>query len=110
MMFMVMLSTLLALAVITVSMILSKKTTLEMEKSSCFECGFNSMSPVRTPFSLQFFLLAILFLIFDVEISLLLPLPLSKFNMLYMTTSMTFLIILTLGLYYEWTKKTLEWK
>nr|AML26762.1 NADH dehydrogenase subunit 3 [Scarabaeidae sp. BMNH 1274750] len=94
------------------STILSKKTFIDREKSSPFECGFDPKSSARMPFSLQFFLIAIIFLIFDVEISLLIPmiLTLKISNFLNYTMIITFfLIILLLGLYHEWNQGALNW-
>lgn len=88
------------------------KTGKDREKSSPFECGFNPFNSARIPFSLRFFLIAVIFLIFDVEITLLLPIPLiykiTDINMMTFTL-LIFIIILTLGLYYEWKKGALEW-
>nr|YP_009045970.1 NADH dehydrogenase subunit 3 [Engaeus sericatus]CDR98466.1 NADH dehydrogenase subunit 3 [Engaeus sericatus] len=91
---------------------LSKKTILDREKMSPFECGFDPQSSARLPFSLRFFLIAVIFLIFDVEITLLLPLAnLSTLTDLQAWSFVTtlFLLILLLGLYYEWGKGALEW-
>nr|ASY98471.1 NADH dehydrogenase subunit 3 [Tarachomantis alaotrana] len=91
---------------------LSKKNIEDREKSSPFECGFDPISSSRLPFSLRFFLIAIIFLIFDVEIALILPMTIIPFssNMLIWTiTSVMFLLILTIGLYHEWNQGSLEW-
>nr|YP_009349980.1 NADH dehydrogenase subunit 3 [Homogryllacris anelytra]AQM40154.1 NADH dehydrogenase subunit 3 [Homogryllacris anelytra] len=91
---------------------LSKKSINDREKSSPFECGFDPKSSARLPFSLRFFLIAVIFLIFDVEIALLLPIIviLQWSNLLSWTiTTMTFLIILLVGLYHEWNQGALDW-
>nr|YP_010598427.1 NADH dehydrogenase subunit 3 [Pachymantis bicingulata]UIX55384.1 NADH dehydrogenase subunit 3 [Pachymantis bicingulata] len=91
---------------------LSKKNIKDREKNSPFECGFDPISSSRLPFSLRFFLIAIIFLIFDVEIALILPITIIPFNSklyIWMITSMMFLLILTMGLYHEWNQGSLEW-
>nr|AYR05276.1 NADH dehydrogenase subunit 3 [Coleoptera sp. ACP-2013] len=91
----------------------SKKTIFDREKSSSFECGFDPKNSARMPFSLQFFLIAVIFLIFDIELSLLLPFILIiKFTnmMIYTLTVTTFIIILLLGLYHEWNQGALTWQ
>nr|UOU84999.1 NADH dehydrogenase subunit 3 [Chrysopilus cristatus] len=98
--------------VMLLASILSKKTIVDREKSSPFECGFDPKSSSRLPFSLRFFLIAIIFLIFDVEIALLLPMIMiiNYSNMIMWTfTSTIFIIILLLGLYHEWNQGALEW-
>nr|YP_010491858.1 NADH dehydrogenase subunit 3 [Ocypus graeseri]UWM92644.1 NADH dehydrogenase subunit 3 [Ocypus graeseri] len=92
--------------------IISKKTFMDREKSSPFECGFDPMSSSRLPFSIQFFLIAIIFLIFDVEITLLIPLILTlKISNLmnYLAITFFFLFILLLGIYHEWNQGALNW-
>nr|AIL23337.1 NADH dehydrogenase subunit 3 [Myrmotherula ambigua] len=82
------------------------------EKLSPYECGFDPLGSARLPFSIRFFLVAILFLLFDLEIALLLPLPWATQLQSPLTTLMwTFIIIalLTLGLVYEWIQGGLEW-
>nr|APH07807.1 NADH dehydrogenase subunit 3 [Tamias quadrivittatus]APH08041.1 NADH dehydrogenase subunit 3 [Tamias dorsalis] len=82
------------------------------EKASPYECGFDPMGSARLPFSMKFFLVAITFLLFDLEIALLLPLPwASQTNniKLMLTMALILILILTLGLAYEWTQKGLEW-
>nr|WNH37224.1 NADH dehydrogenase subunit 3 [Etmopterus gracilispinis] len=82
------------------------------EKLSPYECGFDPLGSARLPFSLRFFLVAILFLLFDLEIALLLPLPWGDqlsmpLNSLLWT--MSIIVLLTLGLIYEWLQGGLEW-
>nr|AIG23208.1 NADH dehydrogenase subunit 3 [Marmosa murina] len=85
---------------------------LYLEKSSPYECGFDPLGSARLPFSLKFFLVAITFLLFDLEIALLLPLPwaiqLSN-PLIVMILSHCLIILLTAGLAYEWVQKGLEW-
>nr|YP_010586049.1 NADH dehydrogenase subunit 3 [Apsilochorema hwangi]UZZ43785.1 NADH dehydrogenase subunit 3 [Apsilochorema hwangi] len=96
----------------TLSFILSKKTFYDREKSSPFECGFDPKSLARMPFSLHFFLITIIFLIFDVEISLIMPMILI-FNicslLTWTLTSMFFMLILMLGIFHEWNQGMLKW-
>nr|YP_010582941.1 NADH dehydrogenase subunit 3 [Thampoa tiani]UGN61387.1 NADH dehydrogenase subunit 3 [Thampoa tiani] len=93
-------------------LILSKKETSQWQKSTPFECGFNPMSFKRLPFSIHFFLVATIFLIFDIEIIIILPMMLTlKTSLLkiWMTTSIMFIIILIVGLYHEWINGMLDW-
>nr|BBF98426.1 NADH dehydrogenase subunit 3 [Scotoplanes sp. H5] len=82
-----------------------------INKNAPYECGFDPINSSRLPFSFRFFLIAILFLIFDLEIILLIPLITnSTINILSLLNfSSIFLIILVLGLYYEWIQGGLEW-
>nr|YP_009473433.1 NADH dehydrogenase subunit 3 [Choristoneura occidentalis biennis]AVI57904.1 NADH dehydrogenase subunit 3 [Choristoneura occidentalis biennis] len=94
------------------SMILSKKSFSDREKSSPFECGFDPKSSARVPFSLHFFLITIIFLIFDVEIALIFPMIstfLSVNLIVWSKISYFFMIVLILGLYHEWNQNMLKW-
>jgi NADH-ubiquinone oxidoreductase chain 3 len=90
-------------------MIVNKKERREINKWIQFECGFEAFSPSRSPFSFQFFLIALLFLIFDIEITMVLSLPLETPNETKKLLILTFLLLLTLGLFYEWMKGKIEW-
>nr|YP_009479861.1 NADH dehydrogenase subunit 3 [Aglaomorpha histrio]AVX48085.1 NADH dehydrogenase subunit 3 [Aglaomorpha histrio] len=94
------------------AIILSKKSFSDREKSSPFECGFDPKSSARIPFSLHFFLITVIFLIFDVEIALILPIiPLFKLVnfILWTKISFFFIFILIIGLYHEWNQNMLNW-
>nr|YP_010234522.1 NADH dehydrogenase subunit 3 [Acanthodactylus schmidti]QTA72701.1 NADH dehydrogenase subunit 3 [Acanthodactylus schmidti] len=83
----------------------------DAQKLSPYECGFDPLGTARLPFSLRFFLVAILFLLFDLEIALLLPTPWAINSFPTSTTYWTFTIIvlLAVGLIYEWTQGGLDW-
>nr|AII02268.1 NADH dehydrogenase subunit 3 [Rhodoneura mellea] len=94
------------------SIILSKKSFTDREKCSPFECGFDPSCSARIPFSLHFFLITIIFLIFDVEIALIFPIiPLFKLTnfFIWMKISLFFIFILLLGLYHEWNQNMFNW-
>nr|YP_448810.1 NADH dehydrogenase subunit 3 [Manouria emys]AAY62426.1 NADH dehydrogenase subunit 3 [Manouria emys] len=104
-----------SLTLSTILMALNRWLTLmkpDNEKLSPYECGFDPLESARLPFSIRFFLVAILFLLFDLEIALLLPLPWA-IQLPYPTYSFTWtfiiLLLLTLGLTYEWIQGGLEW-
>ncbi|YP_009340713.1 NADH dehydrogenase subunit 3 (mitochondrion) [Eublepharis macularius] len=108
---MFLLTTMITTLLMTISFWLPQ-TSPNAEKMSPFECGFDPLGSARLPFSLRFFLVAILFLLFDLEIALLLPTPWAINNLNPETTLLlTYLIIsiLTLGLIYEWYQGGLEW-
>jgi len=98
--------------VMIIASLLSKKTISDREKNSPFECGFDPKGTARLPFSLRFFLIAVIFLIFDVEITLLLPMA-SILNIVdlysWTVTGLVFLLILLVGLYHEWNQGALDW-
>nr|BDL61381.1 NADH dehydrogenase subunit 3 [Guinusia dentipes] len=101
-----------AFVVMFLSTLLAKKTITDREKNSPYECGFDPKGSARLPFSLRFFLIAVIFLIFDVEITLLLPIV-STLNLTdifsWSFISVTFLLILLFGLYFEWSQGALDW-
>nr|WNH38357.1 NADH dehydrogenase subunit 3 [Sternoptyx diaphana] len=107
----IMITSLLA-AILTVVSFWLPQMTPNAEKLSPYECGFDPLGSARLPFSLRFFLVAILFLLFDLEIALLLPLPWGVqlvcpfYTFIWMAVV---LILLTLGLVYEWVQGGLEW-
>nr|WRW11494.1 NADH dehydrogenase subunit 3 [Corythucha ciliata] len=112
-------SMMMMLATLTIStimiighMIINKKMIMERNKMTPFECGFDPKSSSRLPFSTQFFLIGILFLIFDVEMVMILPMiiTLKSSNMtLWFMVSYTVITILITGLYYEWKNGVIEW-
>nr|YP_010000684.1 NADH dehydrogenase subunit 3 [Prunella himalayana]APT36824.1 NADH dehydrogenase subunit 3 [Prunella himalayana]QOD96596.1 NADH dehydrogenase subunit 3 [Prunella himalayana] len=84
----------------------------DSEKLSPYECGFDPLGSARLPFSIRFFLVAILFLLFDLEIALLLPLPWAvqlQSPITTLTWASLLILLLTLGLVYEWIQGGLEW-
>nr|APB02950.1 NADH dehydrogenase subunit 3 [Amolops chunganensis] len=87
-------------------------TAPDSEKLSPYECGFDPLGSARLPFSMRFFLVAILFLLFDLEIALLLPIPWSMQlpnPIMTLTWASIVIVLLTLGFIYEWTQGGLEW-
>nr|WHU31858.1 NADH dehydrogenase subunit 3 [Aeschrocoris ceylonicus] len=92
--------------------IISSTSKKDREKSSPFECGFDPKSSSRMPFSIQFFLIAVLFLIFDIEIAIMLPIIITmkwSLSSTWTTTITMFIIVLIIGLYHEWNNGVLEW-
>nr|YP_006234436.1 NADH dehydrogenase subunit 3 [Amblyomma fimbriatum]AET63084.1 NADH dehydrogenase subunit 3 [Amblyomma fimbriatum] len=91
--------------------LLSFKIFKTKEKMSPFECGFDPLCLSRVPFSLKFFFIAIVFLVFDVEIIVILPYPILLNNKnLFMILSFVFInLIILLGLFYEWKSGMINW-
>nr|AFS49723.1 NADH dehydrogenase subunit 3 [Anairetes flavirostris arequipae]AFS49724.1 NADH dehydrogenase subunit 3 [Anairetes flavirostris flavirostris] len=109
--FMLILTSLLSTILVTLNLWLAQSTP-DSEKLSPYECGFDPLGSARLPFSIRFFLVAILFLLFDLEIALLLPLPWAtqlQSPLYTLTWTFTMILLLTLGLIYEWTQGGLEW-
>nr|URW97658.1 NADH dehydrogenase subunit 3 [Songthela sp.] len=99
----------LSIILLLMGMMISKILKKYQETLSPYECGFDPFSTPRIPFSLRFFLISVIFLIFDVEITLILPIPMSMNSPLSLTFIMSFLMILLLGLFYEWKNGILSW-
>nr|ABC47534.1 NADH dehydrogenase subunit 3 [Vampyressa brocki]ABC47537.1 NADH dehydrogenase subunit 3 [Vampyressa brocki] len=88
------------------------QTNSYSEKVSPYECGFDPLGSARLPFSMKFFLVAITFLLFDLEIALLLPLPWATQTQNLQTMlpmSLMLISLLAISLAYEWSQKGLEW-
>ncbi|KAF0187250.1 MAG: NADH-quinone oxidoreductase subunit A [Hyphomonadaceae bacterium] len=84
----------------------------DKEKVSAYECGFNAFDDARMKFDVKFYLVAILFIIFDLEVAFLFPwaITLEQGNLFAFWSMMTFLGVLTIGFIYEWKKGALEWQ
>lgn len=82
------------------------------EKLSAYECGFEPFDDARRKFDVRFYLVAILFIIFDLEVAFLFPwaISLGDIGMLGFFSMVTFLGVLTVGFIYEWRKGALEWE
>ena len=82
------------------------------EKLSAYECGFEAFGDSRMEFDVRFYLVAILFIIFDLEIAFLFPwaISLGKIGIFGFVSMMIFLFILTVGFIYEWKKGALDWE
>ena len=103
-------SLILSTIILLLSLIVSSKAD-DFQKLSSYECGFNPFDDSRTEFNVKFYIVAILFIIFDLEVSFLFPFSVS-FNtvgFLGVLSMLIFLLILTLGFIYEWQKGALDW-
>ena len=88
------------------------KSRPDAEKLSPYECGFEPFDDARGQFDVRFYLVAILFIIFDLEVAFLFPwaVSLSKIGLVGFWSMMSFLGILTIGFIYEWKKGALDWE
>ena len=82
------------------------------EKLSAYECGFNAFDDARMKFDVRFYLVSILFIIFDLEVAFLFPwaVAFKDLSMAGFWSMMVFLAVLTVGFAYEWKKGALEWE
>lgn len=82
------------------------------EKVSAYECGFNAFDDARMRFDVRFYLVSILFIIFDLEVAFLFPwsVAFGELSMVAFWSMMVFLAVLTVGFAYEWKKGALEWE
>lgn len=104
-------SLLLSLVISLASFFLSEKSP-DKEKVSVYECGFDPFHAPGEPFSIRFFLIAILFLVFDLEITFLFPWSIAS-SLIDLTGQLIvilFLVVLALGLVYEWLRGGLDWE
>jgi NADH-quinone oxidoreductase subunit A len=101
----------LALVIVASSYIVARQKP-DVEKVSPYECGFPPFNDARRQFDVRFYLVAILFIIFDLEVAFLFPwaISLRSIGMLGFWSMMIFLGILTIGFIYEWKKGALEWE
>ena len=104
------LATALAVLIISASYFLSKQKP-ELEKLSAYECGFEPYEDTRHTFDIKFCVIAILFIIFDIEVMFLIPwcVSVSKLDLLGFWSMIDFLMELGVGLFYVWYVKALDW-
>ena len=100
-----------ALGMTAISFIIGESNP-DYEKLSAYECGFEAFDDARGRFDVRFYLVAILFIIFDLEVAFLFPwaISLGSIGILGFWSMMIFLLILTIGFIYEWKKGALEWE
>ncbi len=100
-----------ACAMVVVPFIIGKNKP-DAEKLSAYECGFEAFDDARRKFDVRFYLVAILFIIFDLEVAFLFPwaVSLGAIGMFGFWSMVVFLAVLTVGLVYEWNKGALDWE
>ena len=101
-----------SLAIVLLTLRLREKSLQEREKITPFECGFSPFKKARRSFSIRFFVVTLIFLIFDIEIALLFPLRVlitSPDKTILIIRGVVVIIILTAGLLHEWSKGALNW-
>lgn len=94
------------------SSVLLGKSRPDSDKLSAYECGFDAFDDARSKFDVRFYLVAILFIIFDLEVAFLFPwaVTLGEIGLFGFWSMVVFLGVLTIGLIYEWNKGALDWE
>jgi NADH-quinone oxidoreductase subunit A len=97
--------------IVLASMVVARQRP-DAEKISAYECGFEPFDDARQRFDVRFYLVAILFIIFDLEVAFLFPwaVSLGNIGLFGFWSMMVFLAVLTVGFIYEWRKGALEWE
>ena len=98
--------------VIVIASLIAGPSRPDPEKTSAYECGFEAFDDARSKFDVRFYLVSILFIIFDLEVAFLFPwaVSLGKIGMFGFWSMILFLSVLTVGFIYEWKKGALEWE
>ena len=104
-------ATALALLIVAAAFIVARQRP-DSEKLSAYECGFDAFDDARGMFDVRFYLVAILFIIFDLEVAFLFPwaVALGEIGLIGFWSMIVFLAVLTVGFIYEWKKGALEWE
>jgi NADH-quinone oxidoreductase subunit A len=105
------LAIILSVLMVVASLIIARQKP-DTEKLSAYECGFEAFDDARRKFDVRFYLVAILFIIFDLEVAFLFPwaVSLGEIGMFGFWSMVAFLGVLTIGFVYEWKKGALEWE
>ena len=104
-------ATVLSALFVALSFVVAKQKP-DIEKTSAYECGFEAFDNARSKFDVRFYLVSILFIIFDLEVAFLFPwsITLGKIGLYGFWSMMVFLGVLTVGFIYEWRKGALDWE
>lgn len=107
----IMIAAVMSVAMIGLSFLVGKQKP-NADKNAAYECGFDAFDDARSRFDVRFYLVAILFIIFDLEIAFLFPwaISLGEIGVFGFWSMMVFLGVLTIGFIYEWNKGALEWE
>jgi NADH-ubiquinone oxidoreductase chain 3 len=105
-------SSLVSLIPLGVPFLFSSNSSTYPEKLSAYECGFDPFGDARSRFDIRFYLVSILFIIFDLEVTFSFPwaVPPNKIDLFGFWSMMAFLLILTIGFLYEWKRGALDWE